>query len=99
MFISFCLLCLAAERDDFTNLILWSNEVQFKLNENVNKHNCVYYIIVNTHLVEEIELNFPGFTEYGGISLFDMISIKKKKRIKKIASLCLKTQLYLKMLR
>ena len=56
--------------DDFQDRILWTDEAQFKLNGSVNKHNYVYYSTENPNLVEEVPINSPGVTVWGGISSF-----------------------------
>lgn len=53
---------------EFMDLIIWSDEAQFKLSGGVNRHNCVYWDTVNPHNKLESQLNQPGITVWAGIS-------------------------------
>ena len=58
------------EDENFQDIILWTDEAQFKLSGEVNKHNCVYYSTDNPHLLMQKPLNDPGVMVWGGISSF-----------------------------
>ena len=52
-----------AEKDpNILDKIIWGDEVSFKLNDKVNRHNCVYWSDSNPHVTMEHELNLPGLT-------------------------------------
>ena len=61
------------ENENFQDLILWTDEAQFKLNGEVNKHNCVYYSTHNPDLLQQRPLNDPGVTVWGGIPSFGLL--------------------------
>ena len=50
------------EAEDFVTKIVWSDEVQFKLNGSVNRHNCncVYWVPENLHVRVGKAINLPG---------------------------------------
>jgi hypothetical protein len=59
----------ALDEDDPTLLdeILWTDETVFQTNGHVNRHDCVYGSITNSHLIIEQELNIPRMIVWGGI--------------------------------
>jgi len=48
------------EDEVFVTKIVWSDEAQFKLNETVNRHNCVYWAPENLHVEVDKAVNLPG---------------------------------------
>lgn len=56
--------------DDPTSVdrIMWSDEAVFKLNGQINKHNCVYWNSENLHHTLEKSVNLPGLTVWCAIS-------------------------------
>lgn len=50
----------------FPRTILWSDEAKFKLNGEVNRHNCCYWATENPHFTLKHQLNVPGVTVWCG---------------------------------
>jgi hypothetical protein len=48
------------EDEEFAGKVIWSEEVQFRMNVTVNSHNCVYWAPVNKHVHMGREMNQPG---------------------------------------
>lgn len=48
--------------------IIWSDEAIFKLNGQINKHNCVYWNSENLHHTLQKSVNLPGLHVWCGIS-------------------------------
>lgn len=48
--------------------IWWSDESTFKLNGEVNRHNCVYWSAVNPHASNEMSIKSPGLCVWAAIS-------------------------------
>jgi transposase len=65
----FCEQFLSMAKDDETVLdrVIWSDEVLFKLNGHVNRHNCVYWDSSNPMVTIEKEVNSPGVMVWAGI--------------------------------
>jgi hypothetical protein len=57
---------------DFPRRILWTDEVSFKLNGRINRHNSVYWSDSNPHEVIQEELNVPSLTVWAGICSGDI---------------------------
>ncbi|CAF2547727.1 unnamed protein product [Rotaria sp. Silwood2] len=53
---------LLADDSSLLNRIVWTDEAIFKLNDHVNRHNCVYYVVENPHVIITQEMNTPGIT-------------------------------------
>lgn len=70
--LQYCELMLNEYSNDETlfDQIIFSDEVQFKLNGLVNRHNSVYYDTINPHILYETQLNQPGVQVWGGFSSF-----------------------------
>ena len=51
---------LVTDDSSFPDRIVWTDEAIFKLNGHVNRHNCVYYAVVNPNIVVTQEINAPG---------------------------------------
>ncbi|KAJ4430139.1 hypothetical protein ANN_22349 [Periplaneta americana] len=68
--LEFCewFLNMCDEREDFQDLIVWSDEATFKLNGTINRHNCVYWTNENPHIFQEKGVNLPGVTVWCGLS-------------------------------
>jgi len=58
--------CHAADAQ-FYRTILWTDEATFKLNGQINRHNCVYWASENAHVMSSVELNEPGICVWAGI--------------------------------
>ena len=58
---------------EIADQIIWSDEVTFKVNGHVNRHNSVYWYETNPREILEKEVNVPGITVWGGISSSGMI--------------------------
>jgi hypothetical protein len=58
---------------DFPRRILWTDEVSFKLNGRINRHNSVYWSDSNPHEVILEELNVPSLTVWAGIWSGDIV--------------------------
>lgn len=52
----------------FPRKILWSDEAKFKLNGEVNRHNCSYWATENPHFTHRHRMNLPGTTVWCGLS-------------------------------
>lgn len=52
---------------DLIDKIVWSDEAKFRLDGQVNRHNCVYYATENPHLIHTKEVASPGITVWAGI--------------------------------
>lgn len=65
----FCEWILDAIEEEPTLLyrILWTDEAIFQINGRVNRHNCVYWSDINSHVIIEQELNVPRVVVWGGI--------------------------------
>jgi len=61
------------EDEEFVMKILWSDEAQFKLNETVNRHNCVYWAPENLHIHVAKAVNLPGVNVWCGLSAGGLI--------------------------
>jgi len=63
------------EAEDFVTKIVWSDEVQFKLNGSVNRHNCncVYWVPENLHVRVGKVVNLPGVNVWCGLSAKGLI--------------------------
>ena len=48
--------------------IWWSDEATFKLNGNINRHNCVYWADSNPRVILERDVNLPGVTVWCAIA-------------------------------
>ena len=55
------------ENDRLNDLVLWSDESNFKLNGTINRHNCVYWSRTNPHEVMEREQFGAGVTVWAGM--------------------------------
>lgn len=53
------------ENISLVDSILWSDEVVFKLNGHINRHNCIYWRCNNTH--ENIEKEVPPATSLNSV--------------------------------
>ena len=53
--------------------MVWSDEAPFKLNETVNRYNCVFWAAENPHVYVEKEVNIPGLSVCCGLSLRGLI--------------------------
>ncbi len=53
--------------------ILWSNEAIFKLNGQINRHNCVHYDTISPHLIMSAELNVHEVTVWAGICSYRIV--------------------------
>ena len=53
---------------NFLDKIWQSNEVTFKLNRYINRHNCVYWSNNNPHVILEKDINLSGVTVWAAIS-------------------------------
>ena len=51
----------------FPEMIVWSDEAQFKLNGTVNRHNCVYCTTANPHVHVDKAVNLPGVKVWCGL--------------------------------
>jgi hypothetical protein len=60
-------------RGSLPDLIVWSDEVTFKLNGTVNSHNCVYWATENPNIMEEQALNLPGTSVWFGLFSIGML--------------------------
>jgi hypothetical protein len=58
---------LVADDSSLCDRIVWTDEAIFKLNEHVNRHNCVYYVVENPHIVITKQMNALGVTVWTGI--------------------------------
>lgn len=47
--------------------VIWTDEAIFKMNGQINRHNCVYYCVDNPHEVFEKSVNSPGVHVWAGI--------------------------------
>jgi len=63
------------EDDEFVTKIVWSDEAQFKLNETVNRHNCVYWAPENLHVRVGKVVNLPGVKVWCGLSARGLIGL------------------------
>ena len=61
------------EDEEFMTKILWSDEAQFKLNETVNRHNCVYWTPENSHVHVGKAVNLPWVNIWCGMSARGLI--------------------------
>jgi transposase len=55
------------ENAELSDLVLWSDESVFKLNGNVNRHNCVYWSERNPHVLMEQQHQAPGVCVWAGM--------------------------------
>lgn len=62
--VEFCETFLNMEKDNdlLLDSVWWSDEATFKLNGNINRHNCVYWANSNPHIILQRDLNLPGVT-------------------------------------
>jgi hypothetical protein len=58
---------------EFVGKFFWSDEVQFKLNGTVNRHNCVYWAPGNPHIHADKAVNLPGLNVWCGLSTRGLI--------------------------
>ena len=62
------------EHDEaFVDQIWWSDEACFKLNGQINRHNCVYWSSENPRVLVEKAVNLPGITVWAAISSLGII--------------------------
>ena len=55
------------ENANLNDLVLWSDESVFKLNGNVNRHNCIYWSQRNPHVLMEQQHQAPGVCLWAGM--------------------------------
>ena len=73
--VQYCEWCqnMVREDEEFVGKMVWSDEAPFKLNETVNRYNCVFWAAENPHVYVEKEVNIPGLSVCCGLSLRGLI--------------------------
>ena len=66
---------MVREDEEFAGKVIWSDEVQFKMNGTVNRHNCVHWVPINPHIHVGKEVNLPGVNVWCGLSLCSLIGL------------------------
>ncbi|PSN52652.1 hypothetical protein C0J52_08821 [Blattella germanica] len=59
--------------EGFAEMIVWSDEAQFKLNGTVNRHNCIYWASENPNVHVDKAVNLPGVNAWCGFSYRGLI--------------------------
>lgn len=59
--------------EEFAEMIVWSDEAQFKLNGTVNRHNCIYWAAENPNVHVDKAVNLPGVNVWCGLSYRGLI--------------------------
>jgi hypothetical protein len=56
------------EDTQFLGMMFWTNDVLFKMNGTVNRHNCLYWSSENPNVRVDKAVNIPALSVWCGVS-------------------------------